>query len=833
MYYYNGQQRSVCRDSWDMADAHVFCRSLELGYAVMIPNSDILGGSGNEVTLDCVYCSGNESSFFDCPGVGIACESSCNNSRDARVMCSGGNVCLTIWCNFGMNSQGDCHSLLQRTNDSESGTCVQYEVEAPMPTLSALKCLTSTEIELFGPLFGQILQCQKEQKIIYLASQSISSLEQQAFSGMESLRVLLLANNTIEHIPEGAFDGLQNLEFLDLSFNRIHSIPPKILTNMPRLKTLKIGNNNIIRLHSGAFSGLPSLENLYLDHNNITAIPDDIFSGSLFEIWINDNNLRELQYGAMRGLSSIKRIYLENNHIQKIDNGSFDGLQIQRITLENNNLVTINGLLHGLPELVMLNLSSNNIKHIGSGDFKDQTSLLLLDLRNNPITHIDPGVFDYAISLEYIVLLDIDLQSIHEDVLTGLTSLQAISTSDNRLCCLLERKEKNVTCARTTSTNPLDTCGRLFPSVVLRIAGWIIGLCSLVGNIIVLVLRFRHETKLSVQTLLIMNLAVADCLMGIYMIIITSADFHFGNSYFLNAPIWRESYLCKFSSFLAFLSSESSVFTLALMTVDRLICIKFPFGRYRFNVKSTATVMTVLWLLIFTLSVIPLVVPADVPGFYGLSDVCIGLPLHAESKETGLLQFKDSTSSKNIIAFSAEYIVTNRTVRPSWLYAIVTFIGVNMVLFIFILVCYVAMFLEVKKSTQSVGNATIRNREIKVARKMALIVGTDFACWMPIIVMGILTQSGLVVLPTSLYAWSVIFIIPINSSINPILYTFANYIEGRKKPKKNTPTKPNSEGGGTREKSATISNTSLTQVGSDDHKMNENKSIKTVTGSEM
>ena len=398
------------------------------------------------------------------------------------------------------------------------------------------------------------------------------------------------------------------------------------------------------------------------------------------------------------------------------------------------------------------------------------------------------------------------------------------STSDNRLCCLLDQKE-NLTCARTTSTSPLDTCGRLFPSVVLRIAGWIIGLCSLVGNISVLVLRLRHETKLSVQTLLIMNLAFADCLMGIYMIIITSADFHFGNSYFLSAPIWRESYLCKLSGFLAFLSSESSVFTLALMTVDRLICIKFPFGRYRLDIKSTATVMAVLWLLVCTLSLIPLVVPADLPGFYGLSDVCIGLPLHAESKETGVLQFMDSTSSGNM-EFSAEYIVTNRTVRPSWVYAIVTFIGVNMVLFIFILVCYVVMFLEVKISTQSVGNATIRNREIKVARKMALIVGTDFACWMPIIVMGILTQSGLVVLPTSLYAWSVIFIIPINSSINPILYTFANYMEGRKKPKKNTSTKPNSEGGGTRQRSATVSNTSLTQVDSDDHNMNKNKTIR-------
>eukprot|EP00057_Strongylocentrotus_purpuratus_P018546 XP_011673020.1 PREDICTED: neuropeptide FF receptor 2-like [Strongylocentrotus purpuratus] len=310
------------------------------------------------------------------------------------------------------------------------------------------------------------------------------------------------------------------------------------------------------------------------------------------------------------------------------------------------------------------------------------------------------------------------------------------------------------------------------------IAGWVIGLTSLIGNLTVLVLRLRQEQQLTVQTLLIMNLAVADCLMGIYMIIITSADIYFGSIYFLSAPIWRESHLCTFSSFLAFLSSECSVFTLALMTVDRFVCIIFPFSGYRLTVKSARISMMLLWLVICMLSVIPNLVPADLPGFYGLSDVCVGLPLHAESKEIGRLVFTEDFLSSG---FLIEYVVVESTFRPSWLYAVATFIGVNMILFIIILICYIMMFIQVKRSTQSVANVALRNREIKVARKMAFIVGTDFACWMPIIVMGILTQSGLVVLPTSLYAWSVIFIIPINSSINPVLYLFVNYIENKKK----------------------------------------------------
>ena len=74
---------------------------------------------------------------------------------------------------------------------------------------------------------------------------------------------------------------------------------------------------------------------------------------------------------------------------------------------------------------------------------------------------------------------------------------------------------------------------------------------------------------------------------------------------------------------------------------------------------------------------------------------------------------------------------------------------------------------------------------------MALLVATDFACWMPIIIMGILSQTGAVTLDPSLYAWTVILIVPINSSINPFLYTFIMYIDDRKKKKKKRKSKDN------------------------------------------
>ena len=86
-------------------------------------------------------------------------------------------------------------------------------------------------------------------------------------------------------------------------------------------------------------------------------------------------------------------------------------------------------------------------------------------------------------------------------------------------------------------------------------------------------------------------------------------------------------------------------------------------------------------------------------------------------------------------------------------------------------ICYVVIFVKVKRTSNKVRVAAHRDREIRMAVKMAFIVGTDFACWMPVIIMGILSQTGAVVIGPDMYAWIVVFILPINSSLNPYLYT--------------------------------------------------------------
>ena len=75
--------------------------------------------------------------------------------------------------------------------------------------------------------------------------------------------------------------------------------------------------------------------------------------------------------------------------------------------------------------------------------------------------------------------------------------------------------------------------------------------------------------------------------------------------------------------------------------------------------------------------------------------------------------------------------------------------------------------------------------------KVSAIVLTDFLCWFPVCLIGVLVQIGLVELPNSVFAWVVTLVLPINSAINPFLYTLVTVIceKCSKEPSKSAPMK--------------------------------------------
>lgn len=322
-----------------------------------------------------------------------------------------------------------------------------------------------------------------------------------------------------------------------------------------------------------------------------------------------------------------------------------------------------------------------------------------------------------------------------------------------------------------TPPDSFSSCDRLMPNGVLRFFIWFLGISALIGNTFVVILRIKNAGRREgkVQSCLIVNLAISDALMGVYMLIIGGADSYFGRDYFLYADNWRKGGMCKFAGFLSIVSSEASVFLVTVISVDRFISIAFPFTKFSLETSSVRKTSVAMWIMAAIIGLIATFLGDHIEGFYGLSDVCVGLPLKTDAvNDTSL--WKYSLEKK-------KYIYEERksaSSEPSWAFSIFIYLVLNLVCFAAVFVCYISIFVVVKRSRKQARRSKNLSNEIKVAAKMALIVGTDFACWVPIIIMGILSQTGAMTIPEQMYAWSVVFIIPINSSINPYLYTLSN-----------------------------------------------------------
>ncbi|KAG8255521.1 hypothetical protein J6590_090551 [Homalodisca vitripennis] len=89
-----------------------------------------------------------------------------------------------------------------------------------------------------------------------------------------------------------------------------------------------------------------------------------------------------------------------------------------------------------------------------------------------------------------------------------------------------------------------------------------------------------------------------------------------------------------------------------------------------------------------------------------------------------------------------------------------------------IAVGYLWMFVAARSTQLAVTRTARRSTESAMAWRMSLLVATDAACWVPIIVLGLASLAGFTV-PPQVFAWVAVFVLPLNAAINPVLYTLS------------------------------------------------------------
>ncbi|TSV81524.1 Relaxin receptor 1 [Bagarius yarrelli] len=390
----------------------------------------------------------------------------------------------------------------------------------------------------------------------------------------------------------------------------------------------------------------------------------------------------------------------------------------------------------GLYNLTRLILENNKIHQVSSLTFSGLSSLVLLDLSSNKIEKLSPDLFVNLGDLLQLSIEGIEIANIHRRMFQPLRNLTHIYFKKFQYCGYAPHVR-----SCKPNTDGISSLEDLLANIVLRVFVWVVSATTCFGNIFVICMRsyIRSENKL--HAMCIISLCCADGLMGVYLFLIGTYDLKFRGEYNRHAQAWMDSLPCQVVGSLAMLSTEVSVLLLTYLTLEKYICIVYPFHYLTPGRRRTVTILAAIWILGFIIAFLPLVCKGQFRNFYGTNGVCF--PLHSEQPETAGAQ----------------------------IYSIVIFLGLNLVAFLIIVLSYGSMFYNIQRTgTQTTKYSNHIKKELTVAKRFFSIVITDSLCWIPIFILKILSLME-VEIPGTISSWVVIFILPINSALNPILYT--------------------------------------------------------------
>ena len=372
-------------------------------------------------------------------------------------------------------------------------------------------------------------------------------------------------------------------------------------------------------------------------------------------------------------------------------------------------------VLRIFPNLHSLNLSHCHVHYVHTQGFQPLTSLQVLDVRRCPLTSFPKSIF------------------------RGLDSLKRVFADNYKICCPATLPVVDQCVA---PVDEISSCDALLRSNLYRFSLITFATLATLGNTLSVVLRvFVLKGKQQAgHTVFVTHLCVSDFLMGMYLVMIGSADRVYLGNYLWEDTHWKNSVACKMAGFLSLLSSEVSAFIICMVTIDRFLVIRFPFSRLRFQRRSAHLCCLVLWTMGTVLAAVPLLPATSSWQFYSQTGICIPLPVTQQD-------------------------------FPGHDYAFAVMVIFSFALFLLVAVGQIVIYLAIRSQSMVKKEGTNRkNKDLAVAHRLFTVVVSDFLCWFPIGLLGVLGARGTPISGET-NVGMVIFVLPLNSVLNPFLYS--------------------------------------------------------------
>ena len=359
----------------------------------------------------------------------------------------------------------------------------------------------------------------------------------------------------------------------------------------------------------------------------------------------------------------------------------------------------------------------------------------------------------------------------------------------------------------------------LLENAFLKGLSWFIGFLAVVANLVIIgkslrALKHCKTTAALINRLLIILIALGDFLIGWYLFIIATYDaIIFKKGYCQKQITWITSFECSFIGVFSTIGSQISLFSMTGLSIVRMHGI---WNSMRISGEITlikslkiAAAMLCVTLTSISIAVIPIIDKLEnffvngvrfsdglkifigttnkktllevIQAYYGRTrdgsvkwGTLIKLVKDMFSHD---LDYEDLTEEVDKVDFYGndgvclfKYFVQNDDPQKIFAWSI---LSLNFLCFVFISFSYLVIGILSRRSSKQLATSQnkrqIDERNKRMNQRIAIIITTDFLCWVPFIAVCVL-HSLEIIDATPWYSLFSMVILPINSVINPLLY---------------------------------------------------------------
>ncbi|KAL7987235.1 hypothetical protein Chor_006154, partial [Crotalus horridus] len=456
---------------------------------------------------------------------------------------------------------------------------------------------------------------------------------------------------------------------------------------------------------------------------------------------IQDNiNIRKIERNSFLGLSSDRvDIRLNKNGIREIENHAFNGTILSELNLSDNyNLEKLpNEVFKGAHGPGYLDISETKISQLPSIGLEHINKLVAKSTYNlKKLPPLDKFHALIEANLTYPShCCAFENRTKQNSVMHPICNKSAISEESDEFSFELDendyyhalcREEFKVACF--PEPDAFNPCEDIMGHIILRVLIWFINILAIMGNLIVFIILVSSQYKLTVPRFLMCNLAFADLCTGIYLLLIAIKDMQSRTQYYNYAIDWQTGAGCNTAGFFTVFASELSVYTLTVITLERWHTITYAMELDRkVRFRHAVIIMLVGWVFAFTVALLPIF---EVSSYMKVS-ICLPMDI-----ETLLAQ---------------TYVMF--------------LLILNILAFVIICSCYISIYFTVRNP-----NVFSSNSDTKIAKRMAILIFTDFLCMAPISFFAISASLKVPLITVSNSKILLVLFYPINSCANPFLY---------------------------------------------------------------